>query len=74
MAENYELAYEDYKNGMKQKDIAAKYNVSINTVKSWQQRKWKEMDNNNGASQKVCTPNKKVCIPNQVHRKVIKML
>lgn len=59
MAENYELAYEDYKNGMKQKDIAAKYNVSINTVKSWQQRKWKEMDNNNGASQKVCTPNKK---------------
>ncbi|MEB2298645.1 hypothetical protein LAV72_03275 [Lysinibacillus xylanilyticus] len=24
---------------MKQKDIAAKYNVSINTVKSWQQRK-----------------------------------
>jgi len=59
MAENYELAYEDYKNGMKQKDIAAKYNVSINTVKSWQQRKWKEMDNNADADQKVCTPNKK---------------
>lgn len=59
MAENYELAYEDYKNGMKQKDIAAKYNVSINTVKSWQQRKWKEMDNNADADQKVCIPNKK---------------
>lgn len=59
MAENYELAYEDYKNGMKQKDIAAKYNVSINTVKSWQQRKWKGMDNNTDSSQKVCTPNKK---------------
>ncbi|WP_313150838.1 phage terminase small subunit [Lysinibacillus capsici] len=59
MAENYELAYVDYKNGMKQKDIAAKYNVSINTVKSWQQRKWKEMDNITDASQKVCTPNKK---------------
>jgi len=39
MAENYKLAYVDYKNGMKQKDITAKYNVSINTVKSWQQRK-----------------------------------
>lgn len=59
MTEKYELAYEDYKNGMKQKDIAAKYNVSINTVKSWQQRKWKEMGNNTEDSQKVCTPNKK---------------
>lgn len=59
MAENYELAYVDYKNGIKQKDIAAKYDVSINTVKSWQQRKWKEMDNNVDANQKVCTSSKK---------------
>ncbi|KYG90803.1 hypothetical protein A0U40_17905 [[Bacillus] sp. KCTC 13219] len=62
MAENYELAYVDYKSGMKQKDIAAKYNVSINTVKSWQQRKWRDMDN---ANEKVCTPNEK-----GVHTKV----
>jgi len=55
MVENYELAYTDYKNGMKQKDIAAKYNVTINTVKSWQQRKWKDMDTNS-AQEKVCTP------------------
>lgn len=55
MAENYELAYTDYKNGMKQKDIAAKYNVTINTVKSWQQRKWKDMDTNS-VQEKVCTP------------------
>lgn len=55
MAEKYELAYVDYKAGMKQKEIAAKYDVSINTVKSWQQRKWKEMDAE-GATEKVCTP------------------
>lgn len=33
-----EQAYEDYKNGMKYKEIAEKYNVSINTVKSWKKR------------------------------------
>lgn len=36
---NYiEQAYEDYRNGMKYKDIAEKYDVSINTVKSWKRR------------------------------------
>ena len=34
----YELAEKDYKNGMKYKDIADKYGVTINTVKSWKQR------------------------------------
>ncbi|WP_455796434.1 RNA polymerase sigma factor [Clostridium butyricum] len=39
--QNYELAEEDYINGMKYKEIAEKYNVSINTVKSWKTRyKW----------------------------------
>ena len=33
----YELAEKDYKNGMKYKDIADKYGVTINTVKSWKQ-------------------------------------
>ncbi len=38
---NYELAEIDYMAGMKYKDIAKKYGVSINTVKSWKQRyKW----------------------------------
>lgn len=32
------LAYQDYMDGMKYKDIAEKYGVSINTVKSWQKR------------------------------------
>lgn len=36
--EKYELAELDYNNGMKYKDIAKKYDVSINTVKSWKQR------------------------------------
>ena len=44
MKENWELAYEDYKAGMKRKDIAAKYQVSINTVKSWKQRHWNQKE------------------------------
>lgn len=37
----YELAEADYIAGMKYKDIAEKYGVSINTVKSWKTRyKW----------------------------------
>jgi uncharacterized protein YjcR len=36
-----DLAYQDYLNGMKYKDIAEKYNVTLNTVKSWKTRyKW----------------------------------
>lgn len=44
MKENWELAYDDYKNGLKRKEIAEKYNVSINTVKSWKTRHWNNMD------------------------------
>lgn len=44
MKENWELAYEDYKSGMKRKDIAQKYNVSINTVKSWKKRHWNKKE------------------------------
>lgn len=41
MADQKELAYQDYLNGMKYKDIAEKYGVTINTVKSWKTRyKW----------------------------------
>ena len=40
MKENWELAYEDYLSGMKRKDIAIKYGVSVNTVKSWKTRHW----------------------------------
>lgn len=39
---NYELAYEDYKNGLKYKQIAEKYGVSLSAVKSWASRYWKK--------------------------------
>lgn len=38
MAENHEKAEKDYLKGMKYKDIAEKYGVSLNTVKSWKKR------------------------------------
>ena len=44
MVEKYILAEKDYSAGMKYKDIAAKYDVSLNTVKSWKQRKWSNKD------------------------------
>jgi len=53
----HELAYEDYLAGIKRKDIAAKYGVSLNTVKSWHSRHWKSK----GVHPKTlrgCTPKK----------------
>jgi hypothetical protein len=38
-------AYRDYKNGMKYAEIAAKYKVSISTVKMWAKRHWKNKIN-----------------------------
>ncbi len=35
-------AFEDYKSGMKYKDIAEKYGVSLSAVKSWAARYWKK--------------------------------
>lgn len=56
-APNYELALADYQAGMKYKEIAEKYGVTINTVKSWKTRyKWSK-DGKKG----VHTKNKKVC-------------
>lgn len=57
----YELAELDYINGMKYKDIAEKYNVSINTVKSWKQRyKWNK-DGMRTKEKSMHTKNEKVC-------------
>ena len=62
--QNYDLAYIDYRKGMKYKEIAEKYGVTINTVKSWKTRyKWSK------DGKKVCTQNqKKVCTQND-HKK-----
>ncbi|MET1173786.1 phage terminase small subunit [Paenibacillus amylolyticus] len=38
MAEKHVLAEQDYLDGLKYKEIAEKYDVSLNTVKSWKQR------------------------------------
>lgn len=39
---NYELAFEDYKNGMTYADIATKYGVAETTVRdTWRKRHWK---------------------------------
>ena len=48
-----EEAYKDYKKGMKYKDIAEKYGVSLSAVKSWASRYWK--------NQKDATKKKKSC-------------
>lgn len=42
--EKWELAYKDRQQGMKYKDIAEKYDVSINTVKAWKSRKWNKLE------------------------------
>ncbi|MEC0520954.1 phage terminase small subunit [Bacillus inaquosorum] len=38
MIEKHIQAYKDYLKGMKYKDLAEKYGVSVNTIKSWKQR------------------------------------
>ena len=55
---NYILAEADYVAGMKYKDIAAKYGVSINTVKSWKKRYAWARDKKE-CTKKGCTQNKK---------------
>lgn len=56
---NYILAEADYVVGMKYKDIAAKYGVSINTVKSWKKRYAWSRNKKTECIQKRCTQNKK---------------
>ena len=60
-APNYELAELDYINGMKYKDIAEKYSVTINTVKSWKTRyQWsRDKKGVHTKTEKVCAQNKK---------------
>ena len=59
--QNYELAEIDYMAGMKYKDIAQKYGVTLNTVKSWKVRYGWEKDK----SKSVHTKLKKVCTQNK---------
>lgn len=57
--ENYEKAEQDYMSGMKYKDIAEKYGITINTVKSWKKRyAWSRGEGAHKA-EKVCTQKSK---------------
>lgn len=60
MKEKWELAEQDYINNMKYKDIAAKYGVSLNTVKSWKTRHgWQRVPANKNAPPKSVHPKSK---------------
>lgn len=57
----HELAKVDYMSGMKYQDIADKYNVSLDTVKSWKQRhEWnrKSVHTKTNSVKKVCRTKK----------------
>lgn len=60
--EKWELAYKDRQQGMKYKEIAEKYGVSINTVKAWKSRKWNKQDQtSNLPPKKVAHKKEKGC-------------
>lgn len=65
--EKYEQAELDYIAGMKYKEIAEKYETSVNTVKSWKQRyNWvREKRNSRDAKKSVHTKIKKCAYKNQ---------
>lgn len=54
-AQNYILAEQDYMSGMKYKDIAEKYGVTLNTVKSWKVRYGWNKKGVHTKTKKVCT-------------------
>ncbi|BBP87459.1 hypothetical protein BsIDN1_10770 [Bacillus safensis] len=51
-------AEKDYVKGMKYKDLAEKYGVSINTIKSWKKRHGWEKKKGASKRKKVCTQKK----------------
>lgn len=57
--ENYEKAEQDYMAGMKYKDIAEKYETTINTVKSWKKRYAWSRGEGAHKEEKVCTQKSK---------------
>ena len=58
IVENYKKAEKDYMAGMKYKDIADKYETTINTVKSWKKRYGWSRKEGAPKKEKVCTQNK----------------
>lgn len=60
-----DLAFKDYCDGMKYKDIAKKYDINISTVKSWASRHWKKLQ---PKAKKVATKNTKKLQPKSVEK------
>ena len=58
-------AFEDYKKGMKYREIAEKYGVSLSAVKSWAARYWKK-EGCNQAEKKLQPKKKKVAAEGNV--------
>lgn len=58
MIDKQQQANTDYVKGMKYKDIAEKYDVSINTVKSWKKRYDWQREKGAPKNKKGCTQNK----------------
>ncbi len=63
-------AFKDYEKGMKYKDIADKYGISLSAVKSWAVRYWKKDNGCNQKGKKLQPQNKKVATPNDINKGV----
>ncbi|PFY36877.1 phage terminase small subunit [Bacillus toyonensis] len=63
MKQKHELAQEDYMQGMKYKELAEKYEVSINTIKSWRKRHGWNRKRVHPNDEKGCTQTKKTGAP-----------
>ncbi|SIR95540.1 Uncharacterized protein YjcR [Bacillus cereus] len=63
MKQKHELAQEDYMQGMKYKELAEKYEVSINTIKSWRKRHGWNRKGVHPKDEKGCTQTKKTGAP-----------
>ncbi|KAB2460776.1 hypothetical protein F8160_00110 [Bacillus sp. CH126_4D] len=63
MKQKHELAQEDYMQGMKYKELAEKYDVSINTIKSWRKRHGWNRKGVHPNGEKGCTQTKKTGAP-----------
>ena len=70
-APNYEQAQLDYISGMKYKELAQKYGVSINTIKSWKTRYGWTKANKSAQEKKCAHKTEKVCTQTEkgVHTK-----
>lgn len=60
-------AKQDYLAGMKYKDIAEKYDVSLSTVKSWKYRYWSSETKVATSTKKVATKSQKVATTEKLH-------